>query len=168
MKNLSLVSALAICASVTSVAAEGFYAGASVTALQAEDSGFDIETTNLTAIVGYEVNQTFAVEGELSFPVQEDDINGVDVGLTSTALFAKASFPLSSQLSAHGRIGFMNLEVEASGGGSTISDDESGVAFGAGGEFALSATTAIRADATFADIDGADVTALSIGAVFSF
>ncbi len=168
MKNVFLVSAVAVCASVTSVAAEGFYAGGAVTSMQAEDGGLEVETTNLTAIAGYQVNQTFAVEGEFSFPVQEDEISGVDVGLTSLGVFGKASFPLSPEFSAHGRIGFVNLEIEASGGGETVSDDETGIAFGVGGEYAITSTAAIRADATFGDIDGVDLTALSLGAVFSF
>ncbi|EBA13217.1 porin family protein [Roseobacter sp. CCS2] len=168
MKNIVLVSALAVCVSVTSAAAEGLYAGAALTALQADNDGFEIETTNLTAIVGYEVSQTFAVEGEFSFPIEEDEISGVDVKLNTAALFAKASFPISPDFSAYGRIGFMNLEVEASSGGESADEDETGLALGAGAEYAMSSTVAIRADATFADIDDVDVTAVSIGAVFSF
>lgn len=168
MKNAFLISALALSVSATSVAAEGFYAGAALTALTAGDDDFEVETTNITATLGYEVNQTFAVEGEFSFPLKEDDISGVDFGLTTSALYAKASFPIAPGFSAHGRLGFMNLDVEASANGATASTDESGAVFGVGGEYAIAPNAAIRGDATFGDIDGADITALSLGAVFSF
>lgn len=172
MKNVFLVSALALCTSVTSVAAEGFYAGAGVASINSEEDGFEVDTVNLIATVGYEVNQTFAVEGELGLTIQEDEleVDGVDAeaSLNYAAIFAKASFPLSPDFSAHGRVGFVNAEAELSGEGETFTNEESAFAFGVGGEFAISSSAAIRADATFAEIEGSDVTVLAIGSIFRF
>ncbi|PJI85197.1 opacity protein-like surface antigen [Yoonia maricola] len=172
MNKLFFVSALAICASANAAVAEGFYAGATLGSVELDVDDVEVQSTNLNALIGFEVNQTFAVESEFSFAVVEDeiDVDGgtVDASTNYAGIFAKASFPLSSEFSAHARLGFVNVTFEADGDGGSASADDSGVAIGAGAQYAVSPTIAIRGDATFADIDGVDLTTLTIGTVFSF
>lgn len=144
---------------------DGFYAGAGVASISAEDSesneGFT--STNINILAGYQISPYFAVEGEGSFVVSEDSITiedtTVDVGLAHFGIFAKANFlPSSEAFVPFARVGYVRGTVEASAVGLSISDDDETFAFGLGAEYNLNSQTSLRLDVVRADFETDDVT----------
>lgn len=122
----------------------------------------DIDPVSLGAIqgrLGVSFNQHFAVEGEISFGVADDDILGTTVELNNTyGLFAVARLPVSEKVNLLVRGGFASGEVDV--GGTSVSDD--GGAYGAGVEAFLTPNDGVRLDYTRYNFGGdADVWAIS-------
>lgn len=138
---------------------------------QAQDSGIygnlgaeavEFDSYNITARLGYQISENFSVEGQGSFGLIDDDIEGFDVGIdNSFAAFARASVPLSEQFSLFAKGGYHFTQFGVDGNGIDESLDLDGFAFGGGAEYMLDDVNGLRADITFLDsddnnIDGGD------------
>lgn len=124
---------------------------------------FDADGANFNAVYvrgGFDITPFFGLEAEGQIGVQDDTVNlggGVtaDIGLNyGIAGFAKAQFPVSEQLSVFGRVGYAWAEFDASAAGITIQDDEDGLAYGVGAEWAFAGPNGIRFDYTRYEIGG--------------
>lgn len=152
MKTILLASAAALVAAAGASAqdANGFYAGAGYTYVDAD--GVEFDTINL--IAGYDFTQFLAVEGEALIGLGDENVGGVDASLEyALGLYGKAQYPLNEQFSLFARVGYVTAEVEASAGGLSASDSEDGFAYGVGAEFAFAGPNAVRFDYTRYDFE---------------
>jgi len=135
--------------------------------------------------IGYRFNDYFAVEGEIGFGVGGDDVNRVipvDVAPFGTVdvdanvdlsidnyyvAFARGILPVSNQFDLFVRLGYgeanADADITASALGfatsGSVSDSESGFAYGVGGQFDFTEKDGIRADYT--RLDQTDIISLA-------
>jgi len=152
---------------LAATALTGFAASA-----QAQDSGayvnlgaeaVEFDSYNITRRLGYQFTENFSVEGQGSFGVIDDEIEGVDVGVdNSFAAFVRGSVPLSEQFSLFAKGGYHFTKFGAEGQGIDADLDLDGFAYGAGAEYMFDSVNGLRADVTFLDsgddnINGVDL-----------
>lgn len=159
MKKFAMMAAVAATAlmAIPSVAHAEWYAGAAYTQYDLDGA----EVGGATGRLGYRFSPNFAVEGEGSVGV--DDDQGVELNHALGA-YAVGIVPFgSSGFSAHGRLGYATAEVDTPFGDA----DDDGLSYGAGLGWNVTQNVGIRADYTrFEGDDDAD--AISLGASFNF
>lgn len=135
----------------------------------------DSELYGVQGRLGWQSKSLFGAEVEGSYGFNEDAAT-VDFGAgpvaaesgiqTQIAGFGVARLPVSNRFNVLGRIGYHNTEFEAEfDDGVTVIEQEfstDGLAYGVGAEYALGKNTALRADYTRYDFDGADADAVSL------
>ena len=144
-----------------------FYGDVGYTYVMTDTDGEDVDIGAITGHGGWEFSPNFAVEGEVSVGIQDDDINiaGTDVAVSMNYLigaYGRAQFPVSDQLVVFARAGLVNAELEAEAGGFTESESESGAGYGIGAEFMLDAVNGVRFDYTRYDIEDLEADALTL------
>jgi hypothetical protein len=120
------------------------------------DGGADLG--GITGRVGVGFGQHFAVEGEGSFGVNDD--NGTELD-SELGVFGVAKLPISPQFDIFARVGWSRIETSPGG-------DQDGVAYGVGGQWNLTEKDGIRGDVTRHDYDVGDVDAYSLSYVRKF
>ena len=153
---MAAVAAVALMAAPTAANAE-WYAGAAYTQFDF-DAG---EADAITGRLGYKLNPNFAVEGEGSFGISDDD--EVDLNHNLGA-YAVGILPVTDAFDLHARVGYQISEVDTPLGDA----DDDGLGYGVGATFNLSPSFGIRADWTRMDGDEGDDDAISLGGVVSF
>jgi hypothetical protein len=179
--------------------AAGFYVSGGYSYMQFEgDNGIDTEVNGLTGRAGWQFNEWFAVEGDVSFGFEDGDFtfnadeedfniddNGdgdlIDVinapgdfGLNyMMGGYAKASWPLGPSFDIFGRLGYAIFDVDTTvvtPGGADISlgDSESGASYGGGVEWDFNEHHSVRFDYTFTDFDLAEADVLGFMYQFKF
>jgi hypothetical protein len=159
MKKFAMMAAVAATAlmGLPSVAHAEWYAGAAYTQFDLDGA----EVGGATGRLGYRFSPNFAVEGEASTGVDDDE--GVELNHALGA-YAVGIIPFgSSGFSAHGRIGYAQAEVDTPLGDA----DDDGLSYGAGLGWSATNSIGIRADYTRFEGDE-DVDAISLGASFNF
>ncbi len=135
----------------------------------------DSELYGVQGRLGWQSKSIFGAEVEGSIGFNEDDAT-VDFGAgpiaaesgidTQIAGFGVARFALSDDFNVLGRVGYHNTEFSAEfDDGTTVLETDfstDGIAYGVGAEYALGRNTALRADYTRYDFDGADADAVSL------
>lgn len=157
MKKITLLAAAAALALMAAPAAASaqWYAGAAYTNFDYDDADIDAVTGRL----GYRFNPNFAVEGEASTGVSDDDAElNYNAGL-----YAMGILPVASNFDLHGRVGYQTTEVDTVLGG--VSDD--GLGYGVGATWRLTPGFGLRADWTRMEADDGDSDAISLGGAFN-
>ena len=150
------VAALAAPAVMTASAQDaGVYVSGGYTQFDG-DGGGDVGA--LTGRVGVGFGRYFAVEGEASFGISDDDGLELDNQLGA---FVVGKLPVASTFDIFGRVGVSRIETSPGG-------DADGLAYGAGGEFHLTSKDSIRGDWTRHDYDEGEADAYSISYVRRF
>lgn len=153
---LAAVAAAALMAAPTAAHAD-WYAGAAYTRFDAEDADVDAATGRL----GYRFTPNFAVEGEGSVGLGDDD--GVELN-NSLGAYAVGILPLGERFDLHARVGYHTTEVDTPLGDA----DDEGLAYGGGATWNLTPTFGIRGDWTRLEGEDEDADAISLGGVFRF
>lgn len=159
MKKFAMMAAVAAVAMMALPAAAHaqWYAGAAYTNFDAD--GADIGAA--TGRLGYRFGPNFAVEGEGS--VGLDDEDGVELN-HNAGLYAVGIVPLTERFDLHGRVGYQQTEV-----GAPIGDfDDEGLGYGVGATYRVTPNVGVRADWTRLEGDEAEADAISVGAQFNF
>jgi hypothetical protein len=162
MKKFALMAAVAAAAmmAVPAVAHAEWYAGAAYTQYELEEA----DVGGVSGRLGYRFNPNFAVEGEGTFGVEDDD-NAEFEG--AYGAYAVGILPLgASNFSVHGRAGYNHVEVDGTGLQPDI--DEGGFSYGGGVGWNLGGSWGLRADYTRTEADDEDVDAISLGATMNF
>lgn len=133
---------------------------------------FKDEKFGVQGRLGYQFNSFLGAELEGSVGVvdETEDLGGGDTLKTgidySAGAFGTIRAPLSDRLSAVGRLGYHKtwLSSETTVGGITTEADseEDGLAYGAGAEFSLSPSSAIRADYTAYEVPNGTLDSVSL------
>lgn len=153
---LAAVAATALMAAPVSAHAQA-YAGAGYT--QFEYDGGDIGAA--TGRLGYRLHPNFAVEGEGSVGVDDDDAVELNHNLGA---YARAILPVTSNFDVHGRLGYQTTEIDTPFGEA----EDDGIAYGAGAEYRFTQNLGIRADYTRMEGDEGEADAISLGGVLNF
>lgn len=106
----------------------------------------------VTGRVGVGLSPNFAIEGEASVGI--DDDNGTELD-NEFGAFVVGKLPISPSFDLHARVGASRIETSPFG-------DEDGLAYGAGGTFNLTPVDGIRLDWTKHDYDVGNVDAWSL------
>lgn len=175
MKRLAAVAAVlggATLAPSAFAQETGAYWSVGYTHIAVEVDGAD--DANVGAIqgkLGYRFHPNFGVEGEAAFGVVDEsyDVFGtdVDVGLDKEfGLFAVGFIPVSPEVNLFARAGYVDVEIEASAGGMSLSDGDNGTGYGAGLIWNLGMLD-LRAEYTRYDVEGeANTFSVSVGGKF--
>ncbi|MBR9833599.1 MAG: porin family protein [Alphaproteobacteria bacterium] len=149
--------------------AEGWYADIGYTHSSADSDLGDIDLGAISARGGYDITENFAVELEGALGVADEDILGANVELNYLiGAFGKAQVPVSDRVDLFARAGVVNGEIEASGGGFSASDSETGFGIGVGGTMDLANNFYLRGDYTRYDIEDYEADAFTIGVGMKF
>lgn len=160
MKKFALMAAVAAATTMAMPMAANaqWYAGAAYTNFDAD--GADVGAA--TGRLGYRFNPNFAVEGEASVGIDDDE--GVELN-HNAGLYAVGILPVTSNFDLHGRIGYQQTEVDTPIG--DVSDE--GLGYGVGATYRFTPNLGVRADWTRLEGDDeAEADAISIGAAFNF
>lgn len=173
MKTILLSTAAALIAASAASAQEAdgkFNFGAGYTFLDTDEVEFDA----LTLRAGYDVTEFFGVEGEALIGLGDESTTVLGTTVDAEfnyglGLYAKGQYPLTEAFSVHGRVGYVWAEVEASAVGVSASDEEDGLGYGVGVEYAFNGLNAVRADYTRYDFeDDAEADGWSVSYVRRF
>lgn len=141
MKNRILMAALAASVAMPSVAAaQGLYGKADVGvgfsgSLEAEGESLDLETGyQVGGAVGYAYPNGLRIEGELAYTTNDIDVQGAPISadLSAFGAFANAYYDFGTgkiRPFVGAGLGYVNGELELSGGGDSFSGDGSGVGY---------------------------------------
>lgn len=157
MKKFALMAAVAAASmmAVPAVAHAEWYAGAAYTQYDADDA----EVGGVTGRLGYRVNPNFAVEGEGTLGVDDDDGAELD---SAYGAYAVGVLPVgTSGFEVLGRAGYQQIDI----GGTSV--DDGGFSYGAGVGWRLGGGFGLRADYTRTEADE-DVDAISLGGTVNF
>lgn len=140
---------------------------------QVEADGVDLGA--VTGRLGYKINPNFAVEGEASFGVADDDVRFGAVTAKveheyDAAVYAVGILPINPNFELFGRLGYGTTEIEASAAGVSASDSGESWNYGVGANYFIDDRNGIRADWTRRDFtnDGGEADVWSLGYVRKF
>ena len=158
MNKLLLCAAAALGATFALPAAAHaqVYVGAGYTHYDT-DSG---DIGGVTGRVGYRFNPNFAVEGEGTFGVEDDDTVELE---HAVGAYAVGILPLGQRFDLHGRVGYQQTEFDTPLGGA----DADGLAYGVGATFNVTERFGVRADYTRLEGD-LDTDTIGLGGVVKF
>ena len=139
----------------------------------------DGDNVNLGAITGRataRLHPNFAVEGEASIGVKDDDITvaGVNGSVEhdyDAALYAVGVVPVSPNLELFGRVGYGTTSIKADIASVSAQEDGESVNYGVGGTYYLNAQNGLRADWTrrdFTDDNGGEIDTYGVSYVRRF
>lgn len=143
MRKLTRTAVLAVAslAPFAIVHADGNYMGADFAII---DAG-DVNPIALGLRFGRNVNPNFAIEGRAGIGIIDDDDGGIDFEVSHYAgLFAKGIIPVSDLFEFYGVIGYSTVKVKASFLNTSVSDSESDLSFGVGGQYHVGAMSSIH------------------------
>jgi hypothetical protein len=132
----------------------------------------DADEANLQTIqgrIGARVHPNFAIEGEVGFGTNEEDLGfGNDVKISDEeAIYAVALWPVNPQFDLFARVGWGRTGFDVSGPGG-FDDDDTGVRYGAGGQWFWDANNGVRGEYTREENDNTDANTWTISYVRKF
>jgi len=168
MKAIAVLAALAAAVGLGAPAdaqETGVYANGGYTHYDAGDTTLGGATGRL----GYRFNPNFAVEGEASFGVKDDNVGAVNVELDhAVGVFGVGILPVTPQFDIFGRVGYGQVKASASVPGFNVAADEDGFAYGAGAQYMLTPKFGLRGDYTRLEGQDDGVDTISASAVVKF
>ena len=166
---LTLIAAPAMAQSISSPQVTG---SVGYTVLDGDDVNLGAITGRATA----RLHPNFAVEGEASIGVKDDDITVA--GVTGSveqdydaALYAVGVVPVTPNFELFGRVGYGTTSIKADIAGVSAEEDGESVNYGVGGAYALDARNGLRADWTrrdFTDDNGGELDTYGLSYVRRF
>lgn len=176
MRNILLATAalslFALPAAAQSVSQPQWYGTAGYTHLDGDDADLGA----ITGRVGARLNPNFAVEGEASVGVRDDDITvaGVNGSVEhdyDLAAYAVGVLPVSPNLELFGRVGYGTTSIEAKVAGFSATEDGESINYGVGATYFLDGQNGLRADWTrrdFTDDNGGELDTYGVSFVRRF
>ena len=150
-------------------AADGWYAGASISQAAVDERGIDDDDTGGKIYGGYRFNDYFAVEGNYyDFGDNADGRN--ELGIDGVGLAAIGSIPLSDQFSIFGKVGIHSWDADISGpiAGRFSDDSDEDVFYGIGLEYEFNQHWNIRGELERYEVDDFDLDVASVGITYLF
>lgn len=118
------------------------------------------EEANLSAVtgrIGGRFSPYLGVEGQASFGVGSEEVDGIDINLENElSAYVVGFLPVAPNADLIGRIGFGRAEIAADAGIGEVSVDGSGLAFGVGGQYFFDGLNGIRLDYTRQQFENED------------
>lgn len=176
MRNILLataaISLFAVPAMAQTVSTPQWSGSAGYTALDAEGADLGAITGRVTA----RLHPNFAVEGEASIGVRDDNVTvaGVNAKVEhdyDAAAYAVGILPVSPNFELFGRVGYGTTSIKAEAAGIRAEADGESVNYGAGANYFFDARNGVRADWTrrdFTDDNGGEVDTYGVSYVRRF
>ncbi len=176
MRNILLATAalslFALPAAAQSISSPQWYGTAGYTHLDGDDADLGA----ITGRVGARVNPNFAIEGEASIGVRDDNVTiaGVNGSIEQdydAAAYAVGIIPVSPNFELFGRVGYGTTSIKAEVAGFNAEEDGESVNYGAGGTYYLDGQNGLRADWTrrdFTDDNGGKIDTYGVSYVRRF
>ena len=147
----------------------GWVGGVGYVNLSDSEGGIDISLNAIAASIGYrfesETNFSFMPELRYGFGVGDDDILGVKVEIESIlALSVRGQYDFESGVYLFGAPAYANLDVKASSGGLSASDDD--WEFGVGGGIGYMFSEQASGELSYETYDGTDVIGVAVKVSF--
>lgn len=163
VRGLLLAAGTALSLQAFAGAQEGAYIGGGLTEANIDfDGGGEAEPTALFARVGYQINDIFAVEGRIGTGFDDDENVEVEEML---GVYAKAGIPTSIGLYPYAMIGVTSGEISVG----RFSDDDSDLSYGIGVDYWVTPQFSVGLEyMDYLEVDGADITGLTLGANYRF
>lgn len=122
-------------------------------------TAFDTDNGDLGAVtgrIGARLAPNFAVEGEGSFGVRDDDfsiagVNGKVEHEYDAAVYGVGILPVSPSFELFGRLGYGTTKIKAEAGAASVEADGESFNYGLGANYFIDAQNGIRADWTRRD-----------------
>jgi hypothetical protein len=153
----------------------GFYVGIGAGLAHEGFSGFRADDTAFKGLLGYSVNQYFALEAEYADAgTLEDDVNALDVALSNDGFIAAVlgKWPVTEVFSPYFKVGyaFYDSTTRVSNGVNSISESfsDDDLMFGGGIEFKLGDNFRLRAEMEKIKVPDADFRIYSLVAAYHF
>jgi len=141
-------------------------------------SGFSCDTTSMGYRfgMGYQVNPNIGVEvGYITGISMEAKSVSAEATASGIHFAAIAAMPLDEKSEVFGKLGMANIVAEASGGGLSVSHDNSNMTFGFGARYFLDEQISIRVSyedfgtmTVDTSLDGSKVSYFSAGLLYKF
>lgn len=151
------------------------YIGASANFLSYEEPAIEDATlVSVSGRLGTFITENISAEARLGFGLLGDDVDvfgtSVDIDLNYFfGVYARAGLPINDNLYPYVLLGYTRGEVEASAGGSSLSEAESDTSFGFGVDLKLNEKLTLNAEyINLLDKDGVEVSGFTLGASVSF
>lgn len=168
-RTITLACAAASVAATPAIGQDiGWYGDIGYQLHSIDQNGVDADIGTITGHVGYEFTPNLAVEGELGFGVQDDEVSTIagpaDLSVNYLyGAYGRVQAPLSPNLTVFARAGVVTTELEVESVAGSASDSETGAGYGVGGEYHFDGLNGIRADYTRYDIEDLEADAFLIG-----
>lgn len=144
-----------------------------------EDGFEEVNPTALVGRFGKYVQNNFAIEGRIGIGLQDDSVNvfvpgfgNLDVSLdidTLIGIYGVGHVNLNESSSVYALLGFTRGEATASGGGISISGDDSGLSYGVGANIGTGNNVSFNIEYTqYLNKSDFDLSAIGLGIVFGF
>lgn len=153
MKKLITALSLSVLAASTSFADDiqsGSYIGASYAINEADAGGDDLDLSALMLNAGYRFNEYFSAEARIGTGTGGDDLDdfyGIDIDIDSMyGVYGKVGIPTGTAVYPYAILGYTNVKLELSGGGTSESDDDSDLSYGIGADFSVSESFSMFAE----------------------
>jgi opacity protein-like surface antigen len=162
VRGLLFAAGAALSLQAIAGAQEGAYIGGGITEANIDFGGSDVEPTALFARIGYQINDIFAVEGRIGTGF--DDDKGVDID-EMLGIYGKAGIPTSVGLYPYVMLGLTSGEISAG----RYSEDDSDISYGIGVDYWVTSQFSVGLEyMDYMDVDGADITGITLGANYRF
>lgn len=170
-RTLAITALLALSASPAM--AEGWYADAGYQFIAVDEDGIDADLGVINGHLGYNFNEYFSLEGEAGIGVQDETFTvlGTDFDVSINHIvgaYLRGEMPVSERATLFARAGAVNAELKIEAGGFSDSGSDTGIGYGAGGEFMIGPEFGLRGEYTRYDIEDLEADAFSIAAVWKF
>lgn len=176
MRTLAFTAVAAVAAAIAAPAAAQtlsnptWYGSVGYSNLSSDDT--DVDLNGLTGRVGARLNPYFGVEGELTVGLGDEQmVPNVDVQLNhDAAVYGVASYPVAQNFEVFGRLGYGTTEIEASGLGTTATNNSDSWNYGVGANYFFDGVNGVRVDYTRRDFqdDAGEADIWTIGYVRRF
>ena len=161
---IAAAAAAALLAAPAFAQAQEVYASAGAGVIDASPVKLGVATFR----VGANFTPMFGAEAEGSFGISGDEILGVNFDMnTEYAAFVTLRHALGEKGTIIGRVGYATAEFETSVGPISVTDDQSGLAYGLGIQGQVGDNSAIRLDWTRYNFDE-DADAITVSFVHTF
>ncbi len=122
-----------------------------------------VNTTSLSAKIGTDINQYFALEAEGGLGVEKDKIGLAEYKHRGDlGAYAVGKLGVSDKFSVLGRVGYHHVWDQVTSGALKVKGDDGSFAAGVGGQFMFDEKNGVRADYTrYTENDGMDNFAVS-------
>ncbi|MES2425038.1 MAG: porin [Pseudomonadota bacterium] len=156
---LALAMGFTGAASAQSSQLNGLYFEAKINFARASDNGFKYRDQGLGVGLGYNLDQTFAIEGGY-------DSLGNDQGVKLRGIYAGvvASYQLTPELVGKLKAGVINVEAKAGG----AKEDKNRLYLGAGLEYPIAPQLSLTGDYRFTKIEDTKIHTISVGSKYAF
>jgi len=133
-----------------------------------QDDFDDAEAIGVQFTLGTQLNPNFSIEGRVATG-GSDSVGTVDVELDNALSIMAKPHTSGDKLRGYGLLGFSQGELSADGGGGSLSEDDSGLSYGFGVEFAVAEFGWINFEyATYLEDDDYTLDGWTIGTRFEF